>query len=320
MAEQKARQHPIKTVGVVGLGGVGGAICRRFAKEGQQSGISKVVAFDKDPSALAALGATGVVAAKSIAHLVDMSDLVLLCLPGSVDVGKIARSHEGLLDCVRQGQTIVDHSWSSFDLTRQLATAFSARGAAFLDAPIGKSADIDRVIEAGRLAFAIGGEATVVDAVSSPLGCFAGDITRVGPAGTAQVVRQMSDLVTLQTFAALGEALATARAFGVEGDRLFNALAKGNGDGIGRHGLADLLGNDETAAKGETSIAEAGRRLKEAIELANRKKLSLTGAGGTLSLLEQAMENGMGEKDLSGLFGTMEAESESAPPAGRMHG
>ena len=91
------------------------------------------------------------VAAKSIAHLVDTSDLVLLCLPGSVDVGKIARSHEGLLDCVRQGQVIIDHSWSSFDLTRQLATAFSARGAAFMDAPIGQSADIDRVIEAWPL-------------------------------------------------------------------------------------------------------------------------------------------------------------------------
>ena len=320
MAEQEARQHSIRTVGVVGLGGVGRPISRRFVEEGQKSGISKVVGFDKDPSVLTALEETGVVVAKSIAHLVDMSDLVLLCLPGSVDVGKIARSHEGLLDCVRQGQVIIDHSWSTFDLTRQLATAFNARGAAFMDAPIGKSADIDRVIEAGRLAFAIGGEAAVVDAVSSPLGCFAGDITRVGPAGTAQVVRQMSDLVTLQTFAALGEALTTARAFGVEGDRLFDALAKGNGDGIGRHGLADLLGNDATAAKGGASIAEAGRRLKEAIQLAKGKKLSLAGAGGTLSLLEQAMENGMGEKKLSGLFGTMEARSESAPRAGRLHG
>ena len=320
MAEQETRQNPIKAVGAVGLGGVGGPIVRKFAKEGRRSGVSKVVGFDKDPSALAALEGTEIVAAKSLAHLVDMSDLVLLCLPSSVDVGKIARSHEGLLDCVRQGQVIIDHSWSSFDLTCQLATAFKARGAAFLDAPIGKSVDIDRVIGAGRLAFAIGGEAATVEAVLPTLGCFAGDITRVGSAGTAQVVRQMSDLVTLQTFAALGEALTTARAFGVEGDQLFDALAKGNGDGIGRHGLADLLGNDETAAKKGASIAEAGRRLKEAIQLAKGKELSLAGAGGTLSLLEQAMENGMGEKGLSGLFGTMEAKSESAPQAGRLHG
>ncbi|MGI9508243.1 MAG: NAD(P)-dependent oxidoreductase [Geminicoccaceae bacterium] len=321
VAEQKIWERPIKSVGVIGLTGVGRAICQRLARDGQPFGIDHVAAYDAEASALGESADTEVVVASSIADLVDMVDLVLLCLPGPGDVGRIARSHEGLLDCVREGQIIVDHGWSSFDLTRQLATAFSARNAAFLDAPIGNAATVEQAIDLGKLAFSIGGDTAATEAVLPLLGCFAGDITHVGAAGAAQVVRQVGDLVTLQTFAALGEGLMTAQAFGVEEDRLFDALAKGNGEGfgIGRHGPSGSNGGDAAAAQ-QTSIAEAGRRLGEAIQLAKGKNLSLTGADSTMILLEKAMENGIGEKDLSGLFGAMKAEIEQAERPGRPRG
>lgn len=318
-AEEKAWQRPIRAVGVIGLGGFGRTICQRLARESRKVGVRKIAAFDADAKLLAGLNVTDIVAAKSVAHLVEMVDFILLCLPEAGDVGRIARSHEGLLDSVRKGQIIVDHSWSSLELTRQLATAFASRDAAFLDAPIGRRGHVDHAIEAGRVAFAIGGDAAVIDATLPLLGCFAGDITRVGPIGTAQVVRQMGDLIALQTFAALAEALVTGHAFGVEGDRLFDALAKENGDsaGLGRQALAEFLGGDEPSSAERTSIIDAGHRLKEAIQLAEGKNLTLKGADSTLALLEAAIEKGLGEQDLSGLFGVMELDPKKDLRSGR---
>lgn len=297
----------IRRVGVVGLNGLGERICRRLVREGKTVGLDKVAAFDADALALARLDGSGVVACKSAAHLVDGVDLVLLSLPGGGEVAKIARSHDGLLDCARQGQIIVDHSASSLDLMRQLATAFARRGAAFLDAPIEACAETSRAIEAGDLAFAIGGDGAAIDAALPALRCFGGKITTVGAVGGAQLVRHLSDLVAIQTFAALAEALVAAHAFGVDGAHFLDALAKGNGakNGAALQSLAKFMGGDQPDGEKGTTIADAERRLREAVQLADARSVSLHGAQSTLALFEKAKEKGLGDKDLSSLFSAL---------------
>jgi 3-hydroxyisobutyrate dehydrogenase-like beta-hydroxyacid dehydrogenase len=307
MTEDKAWPYPIRKVGVIGLGGIGRTLCRRLMREGDRAGLKKIAAFDADASVLESLGDTDIAACKSSAHLVDMVDLVLVCLPKRGDVAKIARAHEGLLDGVRHGQIVVDHGWSPLELTRQLATAVAARGAACSDAPISRSGNIDHAIDTGSLAFAVGGDKGPVDAVLPAFRVFARTVTHVGAIGAAQVTRQVGDLVTLQTFTALAEALATAHAFGVDGAMLFEALANGQGDnvGIGRHGLAEFVSAEGEAGGRGTTIADAGRRLRDTVELAASGSLSLSSAKTTLGLIDQAIENGLGDQDLTGLLRVM---------------
>lgn len=301
MTERTFKPKAIKTVGVIGLGGLGRAIGQRVL---QAAGLEKVVVFDADPSRLASIAETGLIAAKSIAHLVDMADLIALCLPGGADVGRVARSHEGLLDCTRQGQIVIDHSWSPMALMHQLDTAFAARGAAFLDAPIGKGPAAEKAVASGALALAIGGREAAIQAASLVLRCLARDITHVGPAGAAQVTRQMSDLVAFQTFEALAGALMTAKSAGVAADRLLDAFAKGSPDreDITRDALVDMMGEPLREGASQPTIAEAAARLGDAIKIASERSLQLGGAGSMLGLLQQAMEEGRGEQGLGKLF------------------
>jgi len=303
VGDEKAWRSPIHKVGVIGLNETGQSIARRLARESQGLGLKEIVGFDPDASRRDRLNEAGITAVTSVAHLADMADLILLCLPTSADVAKTVRAHDGLLDCVRQGQIIVDHSWSTLELTKQVATAFSSRGAAFLDAPISRCGDISHDIETGRLVIAIGGDEAALEACLSVLRCLARDITLVGQPGSAQAIRQLSDLITLQTFSALAEALTTAEALGIDGHDLVEALARASGGkaSIGRQGLMEFLGAEGTSVADvkRPSITDAAARLKDAIQLAEQKDIALTSAGSTLTLLHTAEEQGLGEEDLS---------------------
>lgn len=308
--ENKLRPAPVKSVGIIGLGDVGRAVGRAFVRMGHGAGIDKIAVFDADASVLSSVNDPGIVACKSVAHLSEIADLVLLSLPKAGDVAKIVRSHEGLLDCARQGQIIIDLSWSAPDLMEQIGTAFIKRGIAFLDAPIGRSPDVISAIETGRLALAIGGDQTAIDAASAALRCFVATITPVGPVGAAQVVRQMSDLVAFQTFTALAEARAVATGFGIDGAMLIKALAEGQGGGAGiaLRNFQQFLDTGQGSDGAQTTIEGAGRRLKDAVQLAESKRFSLAGASGTLGLLEKAIEKGLGDDGLKGLSSIIEPE------------
>ncbi len=308
--ENESWKFPVKKVGVLGLGPIGSDIARVLLEAGPEAGFEKVTVFDPDAKLLEAFDANGAVRSKSVAHLIDSVDLLLLCLPKAGDVGKIARSHEGLLDCARQGQIIIDHSWSQPDLTHQLETAFGKRGVAFLDAPIARSAQVGALIAAGQLALAISGDARAIDVALPALRRFANVVTPVGSAGAAQIVRQMGDLVAFQTATALAEATATASSFGVDGALLIKALAHAHGEGAGvaLQSFQRFLEADRAPGSARTTIGDAEQRLNELMRMAETKKLSLSGADGTLGLLKKAREKGLGDESLGGLTKVIEPE------------
>ncbi len=308
--ENKTWRFPVNKVGVLGLGPIGTTIAELLAKMGQAADLQKIVVFDPDERLLSACANDEVHRSTSIAHLVDNSDLVLLCLSSGGDVAKIARSHEGLLDCARQGQIIIDHSWSQPDLTHQLCMAFAKRGAAFLDAPISRSARTASALEFGQQALAISGDMPAIEAAMPVLRCFTRVVTPMGSAGAAQVVRQMSDLVAFQTFTALAEAMAAAKSFGIDGALMIKVLAQGYGDGAGvaLQNYQGFLDANQALGQTKMTIGDAEQRLSDVIRLAESKKLSLAGASGTLALLKKASDRGLGGESLGGLATVIEPE------------
>lgn len=303
-------RFPIKRVGVLGLGPIGLAIANLLVERGQTADLQKVTVFDPDAKVLEAFSNDEAAKSKSVAHLIDNTDLILLCLAKANDVAKIARSHEGLLDCTRQGQIIIDHSWSQPDLTHQLCTAFTKRGAAFLDAPISRSADATSALESGLQALVISGDMPAIEAAMPALRCFTRVVTPVGAAGAAQVVRQMSDLVAFQTFTALAEAIAAAKSFGIDGALMIKVLAQayGEGAGVALQNYQGFLDAGQALGQAKMTINDAEQRLHDVIRMAETKKLSLSGACGTLALLKKASDKGLGEEGLGGLTSVIQPE------------
>ncbi len=284
-------QHEL-SVGFIGLGVMGEPMCRHILAKRSSGLVSEVCGFDLAEAPLARLQEQGLVVAKNASAAADGADLVFVSLPGDEQLEAVCEGPEGLLASVKQGQTVVDLGTSSLQLTRKLQAAFAARGAAYADAPVARTR---AAAEAGTLAVLVGADAATFEQISSVLACFAEEVLHCGAVGAGQVVKQMNNMVLFQTVTALAEALSIARSAGVDGQTLFDAMAKGsaNSFALHNHGAKSLLPG--TFPKRAFSTSYALKDLSYAIDLAKQAGLSVSGAQATKALFDEAIEQGYGD-------------------------
>ena len=289
------------SLGFIGLGVMGEHMCRNLAKK---SG-ARVVAFDARPEPLAALAADGVARATSIADVAARADIVFMCLPGEREVRAVALGAAGLVAATRAGQTVVDCSTAPVALARELAAACTARGVAFADAPVARTAQAARD---GTLSIMVGGEAGVFDRLRPLLACMGSEVTHCGAVGAGQAVKLMNNMVVAQTVVALAEALAVARASGAVDPRvLFETMTKGSADSfvLRNHGLKSLV-PDHHPTEGAFPTTYIIKDLSYAIGLAEAHGLTLEQASTTKRLMERTADAGYAKNYYTAVIRTLE--------------
>jgi 3-hydroxyisobutyrate dehydrogenase len=274
-------------IGFIGLGVMGEPICRNLVKKSGRP----VVAFDLSHEPLSRLRDEGATAAASIAQVMQSSDVVFFCLPSGKHVRGLFEGESGILAHARTGQTIVDLGTSPVGLTRELASALAAKGASFADAPIARTrqAAID-----GTLSVMVGAEPRLFAKVEPLIRHFATEVTNCGGIGAGQVTKILNNMVLFQTVNALAEAAAIARRSGVEPKLLFETLAKGSADSFAlrNHGIKAIIANEfpERAFSTEYALKD----LSYALDLARDVNLATPGAELAGSILQEAIDNGLG--------------------------
>ncbi len=274
----------IATVGFVGLGVMGGAMCRNLKAGCGQ----RVVAFDQSQERLSEAAAAGIEAMPTLEALVDAADLILLCLPGEPQVRAVCA---GILPRVRSGQTVVDMSTVPPALEREMAAAFQAKGADYADAPIARSqqAAVD-----GTLSIMVGGSAGILARVEPYLRCMGTDVTLCGDIGTGQVVKLMNNMVLFEIVGAIAEALAIGRRAGVDGALLFDTMAKGSADSFAlrNHGIK-FMAKDHFPERA-FPCPYALKDVSYALALAEEVGIDAKGAQLAAARLEEAIAAGYG--------------------------
>jgi len=273
-------------LGFIGLGVMGEPMCRNLARRNR----GRVVAHDVRPEPLKRLSVDGVAAAGSIAELAAWADIVFLSLPGEPQVRAVGLE---LSLAARAGQAIVDCSTAPVALARELAAAFTARGAHFADAPVARTrqAAID-----GTLAFMVGADAFLFHRIEPLLRAMGSDVLHCGEPGAGQAVKLLNNMVLAATVAALAEALAVAKASGVvEAKVLFDAFAKGSADSFAlrNHGVKSLL--PESHPERTFPVSYMLKDVTYALELARNAGLELQSAGTVKKLLQETASLGLGE-------------------------
>lgn len=271
------------SIGFIGLGTMGGAMCRNLARKFPQA---KVTVFDLNAEALAAQTAPNVVVAKSVGEVAAGSDLVFLSMPDGAAVQKVV---EGMRAELRSGTIVVDTSTSDVAMTRALQASLATQGVQLLDAPIARTR---QAAEDGTLAIMVGGDRAVFDQVKPVLAAMGTELNYCGPSGSGQVVKIMNNMVVFQTVNALSEALAIAEAEGVEGTLLFDVFSRSSADSftLRNHGMKALMKGDYPLRAFSTRYARKDNAYARA--LAQKAGLKAQGA--------ELLERLMGESEAAG--------------------
>ncbi len=213
MAAEKGR------IGFIGLGLMGQAFTRRLVACGYQ-----VSGYDLVAEKVRAAAALGVRPAGSAAEVARASDQVHVCVMTKGDLTAAVFGADGIAEGGAPGKLLVDHSTTEVGVTKAFAGRLRAEaGMGWVDAPVSGGPP---AAAAGTLAIMAGGSDEDFERARPVLEDL-GQCTRMGEVGAGQTTKMVNQVLVLNNYCILAEALALAEAGGVDAARIPEALGAG---------------------------------------------------------------------------------------------
>jgi len=213
----------IPVIGFVGLGVMGGPMCRNVALKHK----GEVVAFDVSVAAFAALEGTPAKHAKALADVAEQADIVFLSLPGAPQVEQVCLGPQGLSGAATPPSIIVDLSTTTVATARTVAERLASKGIAFADAPVARTRE---AAQRGELSIMVGADEALYARIEPLLRYMGSDVTRCGGVGCGQVVKLINNALVFENTVAIAEMMVVGERAGVAPATLLDAVSKGSGD------------------------------------------------------------------------------------------
>lgn len=221
-----ASSDKIPVIGFVGLGVMGGAMCRNMAVKH----AGEVLAFDTNAAAFAVLESTRALRMHSLAELAERADVIFLSLPGGPQVEQVCVGAGGLTSnttAAGRPSAIVDLSTTTVASARALAERLAALGVAFADAPVARTRE---AAQRGELSIMVGADEALFARIEPLLRYIGSDVTHCGGVGCGQVVKLINNALVFENTVALAEMMVLGERAGVQPAVLLDAVSKGSGD------------------------------------------------------------------------------------------
>ena len=208
----------MSTVGFVGLGIMGTPMAAHLIAGGHQ-----LFLYDPKPPR-AELTDKGAVACASAKEAAERSEIVIIMVPDTPDVGAALFSEDGVAAGLSKGKIVVDMSSISPIETKDYAARIEALGCDYLDAPVSGG---EVGAKAASLTIMVGGKTAVFDKVQPLFVLMGKNITHVGEVGDGQTCKVANQIIVALTIEAVGEALLFASKAGADPAKVREALMGG---------------------------------------------------------------------------------------------
>lgn len=282
-------QQHIPTLGFIGLGVMGGPMCRNVAAKH----LGKVHAFDLSAAALDDVAKAGAIACGSVAEVAQAADIVFLSLPGGAQVREVCLGPDGLAAHGKRGMVIVDLSTTGVAEARAMAAELEAKGFVFADAPVARTRE---AAQKGTLSIMVGASEDLYARIEPLLAYMGSDIALCGGTGCGQVVKLINNTLVFEHTAALAEMLVVGERAGVAPETLLAAVSNGSGDSfvLRNHGMKAMLPRvfPEQAFPAPYALKDLGYSIELAESCGVEPRLSKVAR----QYFEAAVEEGIGEK------------------------
>ncbi|MBA2247429.1 MAG: NAD(P)-dependent oxidoreductase [Chloroflexia bacterium] len=204
-------------VGVIGLGKMGKPMTRNLLAAGFE-----VTVHNRSGPAVAELVAAGAIDGKNPKTVGERCEIVITSLPDPAAVRAVYLERDGLVSQAHAGQVFLDTSTVDPGLSRELNEKVSAKGAAFLDAPVSGGV---AGAEAGTLTIMVGGDADAFARATPVLEALGQRLHHVGPSGAGTVIKLANQLLVGINMAAVAEAMVLGVKAGADPEKMLEVLS-----------------------------------------------------------------------------------------------
>ncbi|PHR55664.1 MAG: 2-hydroxy-3-oxopropionate reductase [Robiginitomaculum sp.] len=294
-----------ETIGFIGLGVMGGPMCRNIA---QKHG-GRVLVHDLSSDALAALADTKTEACATVEQLAGEADIICLSLPGGPQVQAVAKM---LVGAARPGTAVVDLSTTTVASARETQAILAANDIAFADAPVARTRE---AAQQGKLSIMVGAPDPLYARIRPLFDYIASDVTHGGAVGAGQVLKLANNMLVFANTVALAEMIVLGERAGVDANTLLDAVSKGSGDSFvlrnhGRKAMAPRHFPDKSFPP-EYVLKD----IDYVFHLAAETGVALPAAAKIKEYYQAAVENGLGGRYFPGVIqlvenGTMPEEEQ----------
>ena len=237
----------------------------------------------------------------TLADLPNDLDMVITCLKDDESILNILKN-EYLINKIKPGGFIVDHSTTSVDLVRDLYNFYKTIDITFYDSPVSGG---ELGAQNGQLSVMIGGDDDSLNKIKPTIQHYAKTIEYIGLSGSGQLTKMINQICITGIIKSLSEAINFGKAQdGLDLNKVFNAISSGAAQSW------QLDNRFHTMVTGEFDfgfgIDLMIKDLKIAINQAKRKGVSLETVQRILDEYIILSEMGGGDQDTSSLIKSLQ--------------
>ena len=282
----------VERIAVFGLGVIGFGMASNLLKAGYP--VSVTVHRNIRPVEL--LVEQGALECESKRKAVESSDIILLCLPNSVDVKSVI---DEVLPSLNPRHMVVDTGTSSVVQTRDLAERLELQGIKFAESPV---AGGKLQAEAAELGAFVGSSSETFCRVEPVLESFCSSIMHFGEVGAGGRAKLISNYLVLGMVRLIIETFHAANELEIDWEKFYRIICLGSGNSVA---LQRMIGSimDSHNHKGYVfSVQNAWKDLQYIAELSQEYGLESTLSDSPRRLFRNATKAGFGDLMVSELL------------------
>jgi 3-hydroxyisobutyrate dehydrogenase-like beta-hydroxyacid dehydrogenase len=287
-------------IAFIGLGNMGGHMVRHLMDAGHA-----LTVFARRMEAMQPFAVKGARAAVSPADAARDADFIFTNVTATADVEAVLLGEQGAIHGAKPGAIVCDFSTIDVAATRRIAKELAQHGLEFMDCPVSGGT---KAAEAGSLTILVGGKAETLHRTRPLLEKLGQNIFHMGDVGCGQVTKACNQTAQVIAIQGIAEAMLFARANGVDGHKMVEALMSG----FAGSKMLGLMG-PRMAARDFAAGIEARLHHKDLGLIANMAKsqhLDMPAVQLVHAQLEKLMQAGWGMMDTCNLLRVIEQGEE----------
>ena len=161
---------------------------------------------------------------ESLSELAESSEVIFLCVGNDIDVKNIINGDDGIINYLKPGTILVDHTTTSAELPIELNKSLHLKEVSFLDAPVSGG---QAGAESGILSVMVGGNKESYEDVKEIIGTYSKFIKYMGESGSGQLTKMVNQICIAGLIQALAEGINFSDEVGLNTKDVIEVISKG---------------------------------------------------------------------------------------------